>query len=298
MSGLYTATMGMISNMKKLDIHSNNIANLNTNGYKYDQETFKVFEETFMLSNKGSSKKNIGSYNHQMHIDNVQTNFSPGTMQVSSSPLDFALDDSSLTDGTSFFVIKHGEGEYLSRNGNFMLDAERNLSTANGGMVLGENGLPISIPKGVKFSVNNEGTIVRMDTDEELGKIQLTTVHANDLGLLSKEHGGYYRVRSAEEIQNNFGSIQGIIDEFDNDITLQRVFGTKARLEAIRDNGVVEIATPFEGDLKWNALEKSNASMSKEMLGIMEAQKGVQFSQKVFSVMDKVFEKEANEIGR
>lgn len=298
MSGLYTATMGIISNMTKLNVHSNNVANISTDGYKADQATFKVFEETYMKSKKGESSERIGSYNHQVYVDNVATNFMPGTMQASESPLDFAILDKNSKEQTSFFVVQHGEDTFLTRNGHFMLDANRHVSTANGGQVIGENNQPITIPQGVKFAVNGEGSVVRADTNETIGKIQMKTVESEDLGFLSKEFGGYYRVRTAEEIEQNFGPIQGILDAYDSDVTLQKVFGSRERLEAIRDTGTIAIAGDFKGELKWNSVERSNADMSVELLGVMDAQKGVQFGQKVFNVMDKVLEKEANNIGR
>lgn len=298
MSGLYTATMGIISNMSKMNVHSNNVANLSTDGYKTDQTSFKVYEETFMKSKKSDSNDRIGSYNHQVYVDNIETNFMPGTMQASESPLDFAILDANSKEQTSFFVVQHGDNEYLTRNGHFMLDANRNISTANGGKVLDENDQPINIPVGVKFVVNGEGSVVNSGTENEIAKIQMKTVATDDLGLLSKEFGGYYRVRTTEEIVKNFGSIQSIIDEYDSDVTLQKVFGSRERLESIRDTGLVDVAKNFNGELKWNTIERSNADMSVEMLGVMEAQKGVQFGQKVFSALDKILEKEANGIGR
>lgn len=301
MSGLYIGTMGIISNMVKMDVHSNNVANASTNGYKTDQEAFRVFEETYMRAKKQESNDRIGQYHTEMFVDDIRTNFEPGSMLSSSAPLDFAIQDQNSANQTSFFVVGKGNDTFLTRNGHFVLDANRHVSTANGGQVLDINGNPITIPEGVNFFVNEKGSFVRNDTNEELAQMKIQTINKNDLGLLKKEYGGYFSVRTAQDIEKNFGPIQGIINEFDKDVTLQKVFGTIERLENIRDTGTVNILQPFEnsgGLVKSGSLETSNVDLSKEMIGIINAQKGVQFGQKVFNTIDKVLEKAANEIAR
>lgn len=300
MTGLYIGAMGMISNMIKLDVHSNNIANASTNGFKFDQETFRVLEETHLRSKKEGSSERIGTYHDEVFVDNIRTNFSVGSMTSSASPLDFALVDESPAK-TSFFAIGKEGNTYLTKNGSFMLDQNRHVSTANGGQVLDTQGNPIKIPEGTSFAVNPNGSIVRGDTNEVIAKMQLYTVEQQDLGLLKKEYGGYYSIQTAAEIEKNFGPMQGIINEFNGDATLRKVFGTVERLVSIRDTGEVSILQSFDasgGRVVSNALETSNVDMSKEMVGIINAQKGVQAAQKVFTTMDNILEKAANELAK
>lgn len=298
MTDLYTGAMGIISNMLNLDVRSNNIANATTNGFKFDQATFKVFEENHLRSKKEDSNNRIGEYNDEVFIDNISTNFTPGNFQSTSSPLDFALVDKNPKMETSFFSIKKGDNDYLTRNGRFMLDVNRHVSTANGGQVVDENGKPIKIPQNIEFSVKNDGTIINNRTNEKIAKMKVVSVASDDLGLLSKEYGGYYRVRTFDELVKNFGNIQSVIDEYDNDITLRKVFGSKERLENIKNSGQVNILSESAGTVQPNAIEMSNVEMQNEMIKLIEAQKNVQASQKVFSTMDKVLEKAANNLGR
>lgn len=301
MTGLYTGTMGIISNMTKLNVHSNNVANSSTNGYKFEQESFRVFEETYMRSKKNDSNERIGKFNHEVYVDNIRTNFMPGTHFSTDSSLDFSLNDKNHKEYTSFFIVGKGEETYLTRNGRFILDANRQISTANGGQLLDTAGNAIVVPEGVNVSVRSDGSIIRTDTNQEIAQMQLRTVKSEDLGMLKKEHGGYYSVWTVADIEKNFGPIQTIINEFDQNTTLQKVFGTKSRLEQIRDGREVAITnefSTFDSEVRPYSLETSNVDMSKEMVGIMSAQKGVQFGQKVFNSMDKVLEKEANDIAK
>lgn len=298
MSDLYTGAMGMISYMNKLDVHSNNIANASTTGYKSEQNTFRVFEETYMRAKKHDSNDRIGAYSHQVYVDDIQTNFGAGNIIQSKSNLDFALNDDTRSNATSFFVVGKEGNTFYTRNGHFMLDANRTLSTANGGQVLDENGEAIVIPEGVEIAVSSDGMIVNQETNEEIAQLQLRSIASEDLGLLKKEYGGYYSVWTSETIQQNFGPINNIIQEFDHNVTLQGIFKSKERLEDIRNTGQVNILQPFSGNLQSSVLETSNVNLTKEMMGIINAQKGVQSAQKTFNTMDKILEKAANEIGR
>ena len=298
MSELYTSAMGMISNMTKLNVHSNNIANASTTGYKYAQSTFRVFDETYMRSNKGITNDRIGTYSNEVYVDDIRTNFSGGNVIQSKSNLDFALTDTAESDATSFFVVQKEGNNYLTRNGHFMLDANRTLSTANGGQVLSETGEPIVIPEGVQFGISSSGVITNQETHEEIAKMQLRSVASDDLGMLKKEYGGYYSVWTPAYIEKNFGSINQLIQDFDHNVTLQGIFKTKENLEQIRNTGQINITQAFSGKLQNSVLEASNVNMSKEMIAIIETQKGVQSSQRAFTTMDKVLEKAANEVGK
>jgi len=298
MSGLYTGAMGMISNIRKVEVHGNNIANAATTGYKMDQETFRVFDETFKRSISNEGNIRIGQYHDEVYVDDVRTYFEQGSSKVTGNPVDFMLQDNNGSGQVSFFAVKVGDAEYLTRNGNFTLDGNRRLVTQNGGLVLGENNLPIVIPENVKFSVNSDGSITEFDTNKMIGKLKLQSVGDNDLQLLQKKQGGYYEVMSLEKILGSFGNIQTLIQQFDTNPTIRGVFGSKERLQDILDSGQVRILSPFQGQVYSGALETSNVDMASEMVGMMNAQKGVSSAQKVSSTFDRIFEKEANELGK
>lgn len=297
MSGLYTAASGLMSNIRKIETHGNNIANAATAGYKKEQETFKVFDETYKRAFTETGSEQIGRYHDQVYVDEINVHFEEGTAQATSRQYDFMLSDAGK-DSVSFFVVKQGENEYLTRNGGFTLDADRRLVTENGALVMDQNNQAITLPEGVPFSVNSEGVVINNETNEEIATMRLQSVADQDLQLLQKKQGGFYEVMSFNQIERTFGSMEQVRAQFATNPTIQSVFGSLERIDAIRQEGEVNILTPFEGTLHASMLESSNVTLADEITGLLIAQKGVSSSQKVSTVMDKIFEKEANGIGK
>lgn len=302
---LYTNAVGMISNIVKLNTVSDNIANSQTTGYKSDEATFRVFEENFArLKYQGESKR-IGGYNDKVYVDNIQTNFRQGDMQFTDRNLDVALVDQD-PNKTSFFVVERANGitekgneSYLTRNGHFLMDAERRLSTVSGGLVLNERGVPVRIPQGVEdFQVRKDGSIVDNSNNQVLDTIQIRTVDKDKLGFLEKKYGGFYQIMDRPYIEKNYGDIDRLIEQFDQNITLQKVFKSKANLEEIRNTGQVSILGGFSGEVKSSFLENSNVDMSKEMVRLMESQRGVEANQRLTKIIDTILQKDANDIGK
>lgn len=298
MSGLYTGASGMIANMLKLNTHSNNLANVSTNGFKKDQETFRVFDETMKKSFTKDGESNLGGYYDEVYADTIQTYFEEGAAKSTNNELDFMLTDKNNTDKVSFFTVQLGDEQLLTRNGGFTLDANRTLATVNGGKVLDINNNPVVIPKDAKTSINAEGLLFDEKTGKEIAKLKLQSVNQEDLQLLEKREGGYFDVMSYEKIENHFGNLNQAIAEFDRSPTIQSTFGTKERLQNIAETGQVDILDGFSGSVQGNTIELSNVEMPTELVGLMNAQKGINSNQKVTSTMDKIFEKEANQIAK
>lgn len=301
---LYTSAMGMISNMVKLETISNNIANSQTAGYKYDEATFRVFEENFIRIKYQKEHSRIGSYNDKVYVDNVQTNFKMGDAKYTERTLDMMLDDSRTT-GTSFFVVERengeveqGNGTYLTRNGHFLLDADRRLATISGGLLLNEQGEQIRIPEEIEFSVNEKGQIYNTENGEIIDTIQIRTIQEDDLGLLEKVYGGFYQIMDLDYIESNFGNINDLIERFDSNITIQKIFRSVENLEMIRDIGYANILMPFTGELRTGFIESSNVDMGKQMTQLIQTQKGVEMNQRTSKVMNEILQKDANEIGK
>ncbi|RME01612.1 MAG: flagellar basal-body rod protein FlgF [Calditrichaeota bacterium] len=141
--GIYTAAVSMMARKTQQEIIANNLANVNTAGYKRDRMQFRNTLDAKMLINQ----------NPQVTpVEGVQTDFSQGRLSKTDDLYDFALE----TPG--FFVIEGPNGRYYTRNGHFTLTESGELVAANGIPVLGESG-PITLPEG-KFSVNANGEII------------------------------------------------------------------------------------------------------------------------------------------
>ena len=298
MSGIYTGALGMISASTKLSTISNNIANSTTDGYKSDESTYRTWDETFTKIKSKEDTRIIGAVKDLNYVDNIKTNFEQGIARQTGEEYDFYLQDPTGSKDVSFFLVQKDGQTYLSRNGHFMLDSQRNLVNANGGYLLNAAGNPIQIPIGASISLSPEGTVTDQETSAVYGQINLQTVDETSLGLLEKKYGGYYQPLTMEKLNQNFGSAQWVLDNFDTNKTLQSVFGSRENVQNIINTGQVNVLTPFAGRVASGMLEGSNVDMAKEMVSMMETQRYFQANSKSFSIMDQIFAKEASEIGK
>lgn len=123
--GLYECYQGLKSRSDMLDLIGNNLANLNTTGFKADQSFFHMVRQS-VLGGSGDQAECVlpGSF----------TDFQDGSLSPTSSPLDLALE------GKGFFCVKTPSGLAYTRNGSFHLDAEGYLLTGDGYRVQGVDG--------------------------------------------------------------------------------------------------------------------------------------------------------------
>lgn len=298
MTGIYTGAMGIMSYMTKMDVVSNNIANAQTKGYKRDTNSFRTFEETHLLQRDFKDKKSIGKYEHMVYADDIQTKFESGMSEMSDNPLDLAIHDKANGEDKTFFVVGKNDKQYLTKNGEFTIDEQRKLSTYTGEHVLGVDGKPITIPQGVNYSINSDGEIREYGNNRMLGKIQMVSVDNKDLVFLQKEGSSLFSVMNVNEIENRFAPLNELVGEFNQNITYKRAFGTDETLKNIQQTRQVNIIKPFTGQVQQNLVEDSNVDMATELVGMMEAQRGVQMSQKVWQTMSDILEQESNQVGR
>ncbi len=142
--GLYTGASGMLAETIRTDVISNNIANVNTTGFKKDRVIFRAYPEmnihrvddpvTEGIDRKVDPRPFIGMLGTGVMVDEVNTDFSQGSINTTSNPLDIALN------GEGFFAIQTPEGVKYTRDGSFSLNGNRDIVTKDGHYVLGENG--------------------------------------------------------------------------------------------------------------------------------------------------------------
>lgn len=140
--GLYTAVSGMITQEAKQDVVTNNLANVNTVGFKVDNLATKSFNEV-LLSNRDkivngkNVKVNLGTINLGSKIDEVSTSFTQGTLDKTDKETDFAIN------GRGFFVVERNNGinteRYYTRDGHFHVNSQGFLVNDNGDNVIGIN---------------------------------------------------------------------------------------------------------------------------------------------------------------
>ena len=148
--GWYTAASGMLAQQRRLDALSNNLANVNTTGYKRDLSINKAFPEILLrrFSDDGvrviphsdgrwgsvDTAPVVGRLGTGVEQNEIYTVFEQGSLRQTENVFDVALE------GEGFFVVETPNGERYTRNGSFHLGPESVLVTKEGFPVLGENG--------------------------------------------------------------------------------------------------------------------------------------------------------------
>lgn len=166
--GLYIGSSGMNAQQNRLDTISNNLANVDTAGFKRDTSVSKSFPELLLRRTEadGVYKIPFGSADAAPIIGKlglgVETNenfteFEQGSFRSTDTNTDFALS------GEGFFTVDTPNGERYTRNGNFILGKEGMLLTKDGYPLLGEKG-PVYVEDD-KFIVNEDGVISTKEGD-------------------------------------------------------------------------------------------------------------------------------------
>lgn len=144
--GLYTAASGMVMEQTRNDTIANNLANVNTAGYKKDLAVFRTFPEMLLArltdadktqgteSEKPPKPVLIGGVGTGVRVDEIVQIHKLGPMRQTNAPLDLALG------GEGFFAIATPQGERYTRNGSFSMDGDGYLVTTEGRNVLGQRG--------------------------------------------------------------------------------------------------------------------------------------------------------------
>src|SRR3954454_22894065 len=132
---LFSAVSGLRSHQTMMDVVGNNIANVNTAGFKSSQA---VFQDTLsqMISGASAPAGAAGGTNPAQvglgtRIGAITTNFAQGASQLTGRSTDVAIQ------GDGFFVVKRGAETLYSRAGSFSFDAVGNLTNPDGGIVQG-----------------------------------------------------------------------------------------------------------------------------------------------------------------
>jgi flagellar basal-body rod protein FlgF len=175
---------------RQMDVVANNVANVNTNGYKADKSLFQEYlrtgarEDNFIGSDRAVSfVLDRGSYR----------DFTQGPAEQTKNPLDVAID------GGGFLVVQTAAGERYTRDGGLQINNQGQLVTANGDAVLGTNGPIVFQPTDHDIAIASDGNISVVEginrTDSVRGKLRL--VSFADAQQLLKEGSNLYSAGNA-----------------------------------------------------------------------------------------------------
>ncbi len=261
--GFYNAASGMITQQRQQDALSNNLANMNTPGYKADQAMIQSFPEmllsemnTKQVGKSGTKipfQQQIGPLSTGVYVQEMVPQFSQGDIRETGKDTDVALVHQELPDenGGVFFTVQAMDASIqLTRNGNFTVDEEGYLTTNDGLYVLDQAENPIQTG-GQEFTISPDGTI-----DTVTGQTVIGTTYIENAQTLEKLDNGMY---AGED---------GIVPP-NGTFTLQQGF-----------------------------LERSNVDQMQAMTQMMESYRMFETNQRVLRAYDQNMEKTVNEIGR
>ena len=185
--GTYSVTTLGMAKMRQLEVVNNNLANVNTPGFKKQvlvgQE--QSFEQTLARLVSTQDPYAEGDHDRMSGVVSLETqvDFTQGPVRDTGNPLDVAL-----ADPKDFFVINTPQGVRYSRAGNFTLNSEGIIVTQDGNEVQGDGGAISVVAPGV--SIDSDGSVVvdgNQGPRQLVGNVQV--VHFDDVSGLRPEGG-------------------------------------------------------------------------------------------------------------
>jgi flagellar basal-body rod protein FlgF len=214
-SGMYTAFSGMQSKLDALEILSNNLANLNTAGFKEDKAFFALMNQS-LEGSKGS--ENLNEVINQSVRTRAALNVASGSLTKSGRDLDIAIE------GNGFLAVDTPRGIRYTRNGSLHLNAQSQLATSEGFPIRGDNNGAIPIGPG-KIEIGTDGAV--LVGGARAGRIQV--IAFDDVSTLQKEGNSLFvnsanpaaerpsdaTIRSGFPEQSNVNAVSSIVQMVD-----------------------------------------------------------------------------------
>ncbi len=182
--GMYLSASGAHVQNHRLEVLSNNLANINTPGFKPSMAIVqarhnKAIEDGEISPNSGT----LADIGGGAKIQPTKTIFENGPIETTGNKTDFAIHDEN-----SFFVVQRGEEQFFTRAGGFIFNNSGQLTNTNGDQVLSVDGNPVQIDPSRGFEVNNNGAI-----QQDGRNIPLMLSRPESLGDLARAGDNLFR---------------------------------------------------------------------------------------------------------
>lgn len=219
--GLYTSASGMLAESMRVDQLANDLANVNTNGYKRDQAVFRTFPQ-LLLSRIGENStislphgeipvpmnrsQRIGQLGTGVQLERIYTNTQPGPLAETGNALDLAIV------GDGYFVIQTPQGQRLTRDGAFQLNSDGILVNYDGYAVMGTAG-PIQILG--QLLVQEDGTV--LSDGQNVDRLLIVdaadlTKQGHNLFTGDPAPAGEYQIRQGFIERSNVNSVRSMVE--------------------------------------------------------------------------------------
>lgn len=270
MRSLWTAASGMISQQTNVDTISNNLANINTTGYKKETAQFKsLLYQTIQNKSTDSAgnEKPVGAQTG-LGVKNsaILSQYTQGVLKQTENDYDFGIE------GNGFFMVQTGDGSVgYTRSGTFGLSMGSNgivLATTEGYPVLDTSGQPIV------FESNTDTSLLKMDDDGN---------------FLIPDKDGTVKPMGIQIGLAQFNNPAGL-EKTSNSILKETGASGSARLEG-QDSALKK------STVKRGYLENSNVQAATEMVDLIVAQRAYEMNSKAINAADEMLQ-QANNLRR
>jgi len=258
---LYSAATGMVAQQTSIDVTSNNIANVNTVGYKKQRAEFAdLFYQTMEYAGTSTSATTTSPTGINVGLGvrptAVTKMFSQGNFKETGNNLDLAIT------GNGFFKIQLPDGtEAYTRNGSFKIDADGQMVTSDGYPLVPNIVIP---PDAVQVSIGTDGTVSVLQAGQtqssQIGQITLTNF-INPAGLHALGDNNYINTTASGD------PIEGVAGQ----------------------NGL--------GQMRQGFVEMSNVQLVEEMTDLITAQRAYDANSKTIQTSDEML-KTVNQLKR
>jgi flagellar basal-body rod protein FlgG len=279
MRSLWSAASGMLAQQTNLDTVANNLANVNTVGYKKDTTEFKsLLYQTLQspsTNSAGENKPVPAQVGLGTRVSSITTVFTQGNLQEADDNTSFAIE------GDGFFKVKNQDGDILyTRDGSFAtqpVDGGVMLCTSDGYPVLDQNNNTIVIPS--TYSVDS----FTVDTE---GNLSVRDGNGDTVALTQTLNGQAYNQK--------IGLVQ-----FNNPSGLDNVGGNMYQVTVASGNPLEESTNQGlkTSRIHQSYLEMSNVQVADEMVNMIVAQRAYEMNSKAIQASDTMLD-EANNLRR
>lgn len=274
-TSLYISSGALQAYQQKIDTSANNVANVNTVGFKRKDQSFSEILAS-QINNQGRAGQEAGrltpqglrvSYGTKAGL--TQLDMEQGQAQETGNPFDLMIN------GKGYFQVSYSASNsgqpneiHFTRDGSFHLSpvqekpGKYHLADANGGLLLDQNGSPIELDE--QFEVN-------IDT---AGQIKLRNKNGQGESFLSTQRVGMVDIKN-HHLLKNMGDNQYIIDT-----AVLPNGATAANYTRLMNTGEIRVSSGF--------LEGSNVDLTKEMTDLMTSQRSFQMNARAVSYADQM----------
>lgn len=234
LKGLYTSALGLAVLDKRQEVSSNNLANINTIGFKKETVLASSFPSMLIRrlndpADPPGKAPQLGNLAMGVQLNEVVTDYSRGIHRETDNPSHLAL----ASDG--YFTVSTPQGERYTRNGQFEFGPDGRLVTQDGYAVLGQNG-EIHVENG-DFEVDKLGTV--RSGGKEIDRLLIVSLS----GSVVKEGSSLFRGENAQELVEP-QVVQGFledsnasaIEEMVNMINIMRAYETGQKAIQTQDS--------------------------------------------------------------